>query len=185
MVQAANRTPPTTKTELVGFPILAAAASPETGLVKRRTAQVRQHQIREEEPKAEKEKPARKGQRKKALQELTVKIPSVDYILVSNEQSEKVGGAKKESKMHNVFKIEVYQRSKKVSTIIRRKSDFKKLAVALEKQSTKRGGRRTLDKAELAEIPSVPWFFRPMALFQRELPLKEKEKRREEFEEYL
>ena len=31
----------------------------------------------------------------------------------------------------------------------------------------------------------MPWFFRPLALFQRELPKKEKDKRRLEFQEYL
>ena len=72
-----------------------------------------------------------------------------------------------------------------MSTIVRRKSEFKQLAAILEKQSTTKGGRKPLTKSEIAEIPSMPWFFRPLALFQRELPEKEKEKRRAEFEEYL
>ena len=42
-----------------------------------------------------------------------------------------------------------------------------------------------LNKLELAEVPKFPWFFRPLAIFQRELPDKEKEKRRRELEKYL
>ena len=83
--------------------------------------------------------------------------------------------------MHNVYTIDIYQKNKLISTVVRRKSDFKKLSDELDKKSTLKGGRNKLTKAELSELPKCPWFFRPLAIFQRELPDKEKEKRKLEF----
>ena len=79
--------------------------------------------------------------------------------------------------MHNVYTIDIYQRKKVVSTIVRRKSDFKRLAETLADKRSKKGSRK-LTKGELEQLPSMPWFFRPLAVFQRELPTKEKEKRK-------
>ena len=48
----------------------------------------------------------------------------------------------KKSLMHNVYTIDIYQRKKVVSTIVRRKSEFKQLADHLEKKSTTKGGKK-------------------------------------------
>ena len=72
-----------------------------------------------------------------------------------------------------------------VSTVIRRKSDFKMLARQLGSSGTKGGGKQPLDKEELKKIAPLPWFFRPSAVFSRELTESAKENRRKEFETYL
>ena len=94
------------------------------------------------------------------------KSPSRFVSTASSGKASKSGsGAKDGGKMHNVFHIDIYQEGVKVCSIVRRKSEFKQLASSLEKTTTVRGGRRLLTKQEAADIPSLPWFFRPMALF--------------------
>ena len=106
--------------------------------------------------------------------ELRCHVRKVDFTLIDESESTHLekgekNPKKKKAKMHNVYTIDIYQRNKVIRTIVRRKSDFKRLAEALEKRSTAKGGRK-LTKTEVAELPSMPWFFRPLALFKRELP---------------
>ena len=50
---------------------------------------------------------------------------------------------------------------------------------------TAQGGQTKLTKEELKQISPLPWFFRPSAVFSRELTESAKENRRKEFETYL
>ena len=106
------------------------------------------------------------------LFELSITVTGVDFVWISQKQ-------------HNVYRIEVRQKRQLVSQVQRRKSDFKKLHQMLHLQTTIYGGKHPLDKHYAKEIPDLPWFFRPLALFSRELSSSAKEGRRQEFEEYL
>ena len=87
--------------------------------------------------------------------------------------------------MRSKNKITIKKTSSIVSNVIRRKSDFEMLARQLATYEAREEGASHVSKEDLKKIAPLPWFFRPSAVFSRELTDSAKENRRKEFETYL